>query len=200
MDDTAAPEEGAKQGGKKRTALIAVLIAIALLAVGIGAWSVWKANSAKGDAGATVTSYEGMTKEEIQADLDRKANESRMTISVADAVKIVNKSVFPIHVTNVTAAEQSPFKLVADVSAGTDTNAIQFNLKNGATDIAAATGMNTAALENFDMGYAGAANDNLTFDVNATQGKIARTTVDLSSAQKAATVSWTVAAGSHANA
>ena len=107
----------------------------------------------------------------------------------ADAVKIVNKSVFPIHVTNVTAAEQSPFKLVADVSAGTDTNAIQFNLKNGATDIAAATGMNTVA-----------ANDNLTFDVNATQGKIARTTVDLSTAQKAATVSWTVAAGSHANA
>ena len=46
------------------------------------------------------------------------------------------------------------------------------------------------------MGYAGAANDNLTFDVNATQGKIARTTVDLSHAQKAATVSWTVAAGS----
>ena len=118
----------------------------------------------------------------------------------ADAVKIVNKSVFPIHVTNVSAAEQSPFKLVADVTAGTDTNAIQFNLVNGATDIAAATGMNTAALENFDMGYAGAANDNLTFDVNSTQGKIARTTVDLSTAQKAATVSWTVAAGSHANA
>ena len=88
----------------------------------------------------------------------------------------------------------------AAVTAGTDENAIQFNLKNGATDIAAATGMNTAALENFDMGYAGAANDNLTFDVNATQGKIARTTVDLSTAQKAATVSWTVAAGSHANA
>ena len=44
-----------------------------------------------------------------------------------------------------TAAEQTPFKLVADVTAGTDTNAIQFNLKNGATDIAAATGMNTAA-------------------------------------------------------
>ena len=118
----------------------------------------------------------------------------------ADAVKIVNKSVFPIHVTNVSAAEQAPFKLVADVTTGTDQNAIQFNLKNGATDIAAATGMNTAALENFDMGYAGAANDNLTFDVNATQGKIARTTVDLSTAQKAATVSWTVAAGSHANA
>lgn len=33
MDDTAAPEEGAKQGGKKRTALIAVLIAIALPAL-----------------------------------------------------------------------------------------------------------------------------------------------------------------------
>ena len=86
------------------------------------------------------------------------------------------------------------------MNAGTDENAIQFNLKNGDTDIAAATGMNTAALENFDMGYAGAANANLTFDVNATQGKIARTTVDLSTAQKAATVSWTVAAGSHANA
>lgn len=163
MNDAAAPEEGAKQGGKKRAALIAVLVAIALLAVGIGAWSVWKANSAKGDAGATVTSYEGMTKEEIQADLDRKANESRMTISVAAVCKI-------------------------------DGENVRVNVINDAT------GMNTAALENFDMGYAGAANDNLAFDVNATQGKIARTTVDLSTAQKAATVSWTVAAGSHANA
>ena len=76
----------------------------------------------------------------------------------------------------------------------------KIDLKKKAGVVAAATGMNTAALENFDMGYAGAANDNLTFDVNATQGKIARTTVDLSTAQKAATVSWTVAAGSHANA
>lgn len=93
MNETAAPEEGARKGGKKRTALIAVLVAIALLAAGIGAWSVWKANSSKGDAGATVTSYEGMTKEEIQADLDRKANESRMTISVAAVCKIDGENV-----------------------------------------------------------------------------------------------------------
>lgn len=88
-NENAAPEKG----GKKRAALIAVLVAIALLAVGIGAWSVWKANSAKGDAGATVTSYEGMSKEEIQADLDRKANESRMTISVAAVCKIDSENV-----------------------------------------------------------------------------------------------------------
>lgn len=93
MNETPAPEEGARKGRKKRTALIAVLVAIALLAAGIGAWSVWKANSAKGDAGATVTSYEGMTKEEIQADLDRKANESRMTISVAAVCKIDGENV-----------------------------------------------------------------------------------------------------------
>ena len=147
------------------------------------------------DPASTQCSWEAPTVIPFAADAA-----SNLTGPSADAVKIVNKSVFPIHVTNVTAAEQSPFKLVADVTAGTDQNAIQFNLKNGATDIAAATGMNTAALENFDMRYAGAANDNLTFDVNATQGKIARTTVDLSTAQKAATVSWTVAAGSHANA
>lgn len=147
------------------------------------------------DPASTQCSWEAPTVIPFAADAA-----GNLTGPSADAVKIVNKSVFPIHVTNMTAAQQSPFKLVADVSAGTDTNAIQFNLKNGTTDIAAATGMNTVALENFDMGYAGAANDNLTFDVNATQGKIARTTVDLSSAQKAATVSWTVAAGSHANA
>lgn len=93
MNETAAPEEGVKKGGKKRAALIAVLVAVAVLAAGFGAWTFWKANSVKGDAGATVTSYEGMTKEEIQADLDRKANESRMTISVAAVCEIDGENV-----------------------------------------------------------------------------------------------------------
>lgn len=113
----------------------------------------------------------------------------------ADAVQIVNKSVFPIHVTNVAAQQTSPFNLVADVSTGDEANAIQFSLKTGATNVAAAAGMDTSSIADFDMGYAGSGTDALSVEANA--GKVARTTVDLSTPQQAATVTWTVAAGSH---
>ena len=44
----------------------------------------------------------------------------------ADTLQIQNKSVFPIHVVNMAVTEQSPFKLVSDVTVGTTANAFQF--------------------------------------------------------------------------
>ena len=43
------------------------------------------------------------------------------------------------------------------------------------------------------MGYATSANDTISLDI--TDAKIARVTADISAAQKAATITWTVASG-----
>mgnify|MGYP006928640518 FL=1 len=107
----------------------------------------------------------------------------------ADALQIQNKSVFPIHVVNMAVAEQSPFKLVADVTVGTDANAFQF-MVNG---LQAAASVDTSNLPAWNMGYANSANDKISLDI--ANAKIARVTTDISTAQKAATVTWTVASG-----
>lgn len=61
--------------------LLAVLIILCL--AGAAAIIYQDFFAPREDAGATVTSYEGMSDEEIQAELDRQTEESRMTISVA---------------------------------------------------------------------------------------------------------------------
>ena len=115
----------------------------------------------------------------------------------ADSVKITNQSVYPIHVTKVSAAEQAPFNLVSDVSGGTDANAVSFTMKTGATTVDAAAGKDTSAVADFDLGYAGSGTDSISFE---TAGKLARANADLSKAQQIATVSWTLAPGVAAQA
>lgn len=78
-----AAENGKEKKGKKKTALIVVLILLlvaSLCGLGFLAWEHF--NPPAGDAGATVSKYDGMSREEIQAELDRQTEESRMTISV----------------------------------------------------------------------------------------------------------------------
>lgn len=107
----------------------------------------------------------------------------------ADTLKIQNKSVFTIHVVNMAVTEQSPFKLVADVTVGTDANAFQFKVNGLQAAVPADTSTNTA----WNMGYAGSANDKISLDI--TDAKIARVTTDITKPQKAATITWTVASG-----
>lgn len=117
-----------------------------------------------------------------------KADGTMLSAS-ADSLKIQNKSVFPIHVVNMAVAEQSPFKLVADVTASTDANAFQFTI-NGTK---AATSVDTSADKAWNMGYAGSETD--TISLETTDAKIARVTTDISKPQKAAAITWTVASG-----
>lgn len=107
----------------------------------------------------------------------------------AKTLQIQNKSVFPIHVENMAVTEQSPFKLVADVMVGTDANAFQFKV-NG---LQAAAFVDTSVNAAWNMGYANSANDKISLDI--TDAKIARVTSDISTPQKAATITWTVASG-----
>lgn len=62
--------ESRKSGGRK-TARIALTILLALCLVGIGAVAAWHFLAPKADAGATVTSFDGMSDDEIRAELDR---------------------------------------------------------------------------------------------------------------------------------
>ena len=108
-----------------------------------------------------------------------------------EKTKIVNKSVFPIHVTGMsTSAENTGWNLVADASkaSASETNALSFEL-NG---VSAATPANLSANASWNMGYAGSGKDSVAI---TSTGKVAHVTKDLSSAQKAATVTWTLAAG-----
>lgn len=108
----------------------------------------------------------------------------------AEATKIVNKSVFPIHVTNMSAsANGTGWSLVADASQSRDANALSFEL-NG---VSAAQPADLSHDASWNMGYKGSATESVQI---ASTGKVANVNLDLSSAQEAATVTWTLAAGS----
>lgn len=107
----------------------------------------------------------------------------------ADTLKIQNKSVFPIHVVKMAVTEQSPFKLVANVKTGTDANAFQFTI-NGTK---AAPFVDTSDNVAWNMGHAGSETDAIS--LATTDAKIARVTTDITTSQKAATITWTVASG-----
>lgn len=79
---------------KKKVAKAILAILIALLLLGAGAYAYKTFFEPKEDTGATVKSYEGMTDEEIQAELDRLAEESRMTISVNAKPKLEDGKVY----------------------------------------------------------------------------------------------------------
>lgn len=117
-----------------------------------------------------------------------KADGTMLSAS-ADSLKIQNKSVFPIHVVNMAVAEQSPFKLVADVTASTEANAFQFTI-NGTK---AAASVDTSSEAAWNMGYEGSATDTISLKTN--DAKIARVNTDISTPQKAAAITWTVASG-----
>lgn len=116
------------------------------------------------------------------------------TMSTANAasLKIENKSVFPIHVTKFAAASVDPFHLVADVTKSTGSNDFQFSLKGSQAAASVDLKSNTA----WNMGYTGSATSSITLDPS--NAKIARVDQDLTTAKKAATITWTVAAGAAA--
>lgn len=107
----------------------------------------------------------------------------------ADTTKIVNLSVFPIHVTGMsTSAERTGWSLVADASNSASENSLSFEL-NG---VSAAKTADLSASKAWNMGYAGSGADSVAI---TSTGKVSHVTKDLSKAQKAATVTWTLAAG-----
>lgn len=106
-----------------------------------------------------------------------------------ETTEIVNLSVFPIHVTGMsTSAKDTGWNLVADAENSSETNSLSFEL-NG---VSAFKPANLSADKSWNMGYAGSGTDSVAI---ASTGKVSHVTKDLSKAQKAATVTWTLAAG-----
>lgn len=122
-----------------------------------------------------------------------------------DATKIVNRSVFSIHVTGMSVNAADGWNLVNDASQSSDTNALSFELSaDPAADpdaepftgaVSAASPRDLSNDANWNMDYAGAASNKDQVAI-ASKGKVANVTKDLHTAQKAATITWTLAAGS----
>ena len=112
-----------------------------------------------------------------------------MTGPSAASTQIINKSVFPVHVTKMAVAAQDPFHIVDDVTTSTGTNDVQFTV-HGAK---AAADVDLSANTAWNMGYAGSDTDHI--DLDTSDAKIARVTANLKDAQKAATITWTLASG-----
>lgn len=69
---------------KRKPAMIVAIVLVVVLCLGGAGYLVYTNFFApQEDGGATVTTYEGKTRKEIQEELDRQARESRMTISVS---------------------------------------------------------------------------------------------------------------------
>ena len=114
----------------------------------------------------------------------------------ADALQIQNESVFPIHLTKISVAAESGWNVVSDVTADTSvTDAVSFSVGAGSTTVSASdalSGKDVSTSTDFNMSAKDVSGSAINID---TSGNLARSTKDLSTAQKAATVSWTVAVG-----
>lgn len=77
-----------EKDGRRRKVPIIILLILALLLACAGGFMLWKSMQPDVDPGATIQQTEGKTTAEIQKELDKIANESRMTISVAPTVQL----------------------------------------------------------------------------------------------------------------
>lgn len=109
----------------------------------------------------------------------------------AKETQIVNKSVFPIHVTSMDVSTgDTGWKLVAEASSeATDVNQLSFKLN----DVSAAAHADLRGDARWNMGYSGSTTGSI--DINS-EGKVANVNFDLSQPKTAATITWTLAAGS----
>lgn len=123
----------------------------------------------------------------------------------ADKTQIVNKSVFSIHVTKMEVSTgNTGWKLVTDASKANEDNALSFELSADPTadptaepfagTVSAANPRILSDDINWSMDYAdaGANKDRVSI---TSKGKVAHVKKDLSTPQTAATITWTLAAG-----
>lgn len=138
------------------------------------------------------TSQDVQLKFSVATQINFAANgEGDLIAPSADATKIVNKSPFPIHVTNMTVNPGDGWTLTQDATHASGKNAIQFSVKpNDGAKVDAVGSVNLGS--DWNLGYAGSSTDTLEL---TTEGCIRNVTKDISKGDKAASITWTFASG-----
>lgn len=132
-------------------------------------------------------------------------NDGTLVGPSAGSIKIVNKSVFPIHVTKMAVTAVDDWHLVDDASTVSDANALSFELsadpaadpaaESFAGAVSAANPRDLSSDAHWGMDYAGAGSSKDEVAITS-KGKVAHVTKNLHDAKQAATITWTLAAGS----
>ena len=103
-----------RKGGRRRTARTAAVAIVATIAAtsGVAAYAYLDARS--DDSGATIISYEGMTREEIQDELDKIVEENMMTVSVSAQPVLDGETVFVNVINDETNTFDQRFTLIQE--------------------------------------------------------------------------------------
>ena len=174
-----------------RIGAIACAGALSLMCLPTSAWA---------NAGTTQVTVEADPSSVIEYDVPTElpfyvAADGTLTGPTPSACQIVNKSVFGIHVTEVSVTSSGNWNITSDATKGEGQNIIdfQFGPKKQVDAFAAMSRVDVSSDASFNMGYKGSGSEVVSID---SSGNVARLTHDITKPIPVATISWTVAAGS----
>lgn len=174
-----------------RIGAVACAGALSLMCLPTSAWA---------NAGTTQVTVEADPSSVIEYDVPTElpfyvAADGTLTGPTPSACQIVNKSVFGIHVTEVSVTSSGNWNITSDATKGEGQNIIdfQFGPKKQIDAFAAMGRVDVSSDASFNMGYKGSGSEVVSVD---SSGNVARLTHDITKPVPVATISWTVAAGS----
>ena len=174
-----------------RIGAIACAGALSLMCLPTSAWA---------NAGTTQVTVEADPSSVIEYDVPTElpfyvAADGTLTGPTPSACQIVNKSVFGIHVTEVSVTSSGNWNITSDATKGEGQNIIdfQFGPKKQVDAFAAMSRVDVSSDASFNMGHKGSGSEVVSID---SSGDVARLTHDITKPIPVATISWTVAAGS----
>ena len=174
-----------------RIGAVACAGALSLMCLPTSAWA---------NAGTTQVTVEADPSSVIEYDVPTElpfyvAADGTLTGPTPSACQIVNKSVFGIHVTEVSVTKADGWNLATSAQSGSMINSIdfQFGPKKQIDAFAAMEIVDVSNDASFNMGYKGSGKEAVSID---SSGDVARLTHDITKPIPVATISWTVAAGS----
>jgi len=174
-----------------RIGAVACAGALSLMCLPTSAWA---------NAGTTQVTVEADPSSVIEYDVPTElpfyvAADGTLTGPTPSACQIVNKSVFGIHVTEVSVTPADGWNIVSSAEVGSGINSIdfQFGPIKQIDALSAINQVDVSSDASFNMGYAGSGKETVSID---SSGDVARLTHDITKPIPVATISWTVAAGS----
>lgn len=174
-----------------RIGAIACAGALSLMCLPTSAWA---------NAGTTQVTVEADPSSVIEYDVPTElpfyvAADGTLTGPTPSACQIVNKSVFGIHVTEVSVTPADGWNIVSSAEVGSGINSIdfQFGPIKQIDALSAINQVDVSSDASFNMGYAGSGKETVSID---SSGDVARLTHDITKPIPVATISWTVATGS----